>query len=104
MNGVINVVQLTQNLIIANNMKTETESFLTQNGLWNNIEQVSLSRNKLAELLEAYKSLSSSPVVDGKEAIESLFLERCVNHGCIFNVPNTCKNIDIGSTCKSRKI
>ncbi len=35
-------------------MRPETEAFLTQQGLWNNIPNVNLSRISLAQLLEKY--------------------------------------------------
>lgn len=41
-------------------MENKTEQFLTEAGLWNNIPNVTMSRNALAELLENYSALSQS--------------------------------------------
>lgn len=38
-------------------MKAETENYLTELGLWNNIPNVKISREKLAEMLEEFNKL-----------------------------------------------
>lgn len=59
-------------------MKAETEHYLTECGLWNNIPNVTMTMEKLAEMLEEYHELQlrkggvirSLPLKELKEMME----------------------------------
>jgi hypothetical protein len=80
-------------------MKKETEQFLTEQGLWNYADNIKLSRNSLAELLEKYAEKSRQAYVAKRNEMlhkfDEEFTETVICSGKTLSMADAIKTVKI---------